>query len=84
MSRIGNSVRDSPQAAGALLAGSVVASRQCPAPGCDRPLKHGQRTCSAKIRAALSRRRKEQARQAVLESVKDLLRAALLKLEGEQ
>ena len=46
----------SPEAARALSTGGGIPSRQCPGPDCGRPLEGRRRACSAKCRAALSRR----------------------------
>ena len=46
----------SPEAARALSTGGGIPSRQCPGPGCGQPLEGRRRACSAKCRAALSRR----------------------------
>jgi hypothetical protein len=44
------------EAARALSTGAEIPSRQCPGPGCGHPLEGRRRACSAKCRAALSRR----------------------------
>lgn len=65
-----------PESARALGVTATVESteRQCPA--CGRPLTVRQRACSAKCRAALSRRRQNEARQAQIQDVQSLLHAA--------
>jgi hypothetical protein len=55
--------QDPAEAARALSTGAGLPSRQCPAPGCDRPLVGRQRACSARCRAALSRRGQAERRQ---------------------
>jgi predicted nucleic acid-binding Zn ribbon protein len=49
-------------------------------PACGKPLRHGQRACSGKCRAALSRQRQEQARQARDQEIRVLLESALRRL----
>jgi uncharacterized membrane protein YccC len=68
------------KAARALLGASEQASRECPAPGCGRPLTGRQRACSGKCRAALSRLRREEGHRAALSDARELLEAALRRL----
>jgi pyruvate dehydrogenase E2 component (dihydrolipoyllysine-residue acetyltransferase) len=66
------------ESARALVAAS---ERRCRV--CEKPLARRQRgACSAKCRATLSRRRQDEARQALIQDVKSLLQAALTKLEN--
>jgi predicted nucleic acid-binding Zn ribbon protein len=70
----------SPEAARALVGASQVASRACPI--CRAALQGRQTSCSGKCRAALSRQRQAETREARDREVAHLLRAALAKLEG--
>jgi predicted nucleic acid-binding Zn ribbon protein len=70
-----------PETARALLGASQQATRQCPAPGCGRPLTSRQRACSGRCRAALSRQRREEARAADIHEVRAILEAALRRLD---
>jgi predicted nucleic acid-binding Zn ribbon protein len=65
------------ESARALVEGSPVASRRCPAEGCGRALTDRQAACSPKCRAALSRQRRAQARHAKDTEMEGMLDATL-------
>jgi predicted nucleic acid-binding Zn ribbon protein len=75
--RVVPSLQVLPEAARALVGGSLVDSgdRRCPV--CQKPLRPRQRACSGRCRAEISRQRKDQARQARERQIQTLLRAAL-------
>ena len=72
----------SPEAVRALVTGHGVDSAQRLCPVCRAQLTGRQRACSGKCRAALSRWRRAQGREARDQEIRALLEAALRKLEG--
>jgi hypothetical protein len=66
---------------GLLSARAPDSGLSCPAPGCGRPLRGRQRACSNVCRAALSRRRRDEAQAARDQEIRGLLEAALRRLE---
>lgn len=67
----------------AEAARALVGAPVRPCPGCGGPLEGRRRACSARCRAALSRRRREEARRERDREIRGLLVAALRALGPE-